>query len=101
VRQLLCPRLVARDEEFTVLADAVERARLGCGGVVLVTGVPGVGKSRLVRSVAEQAWSSGFAVLRGRSTMAVSPQPFRPLTEALVAGVRGPGLPETAELAPY
>ena len=41
--------LVGRDEALKQLAGAYVRARLGHGGVVLISGEPGIGKSRLVQ----------------------------------------------------
>lgn len=41
--------LVGRDEALSQLAGAYARARLGHGGVVLISGEPGIGKSRLVQ----------------------------------------------------
>jgi DNA-binding CsgD family transcriptional regulator/type II secretory pathway predicted ATPase ExeA/tetratricopeptide (TPR) repeat protein len=40
--------LIGRDDERERLSDALERCRSGRGGLVLVTGESGVGKSRLV-----------------------------------------------------
>jgi class 3 adenylate cyclase/predicted ATPase len=46
--------LVGRDEEVGLLLRRGERAKEGEGQVVLVSGEPGVGKSRLVRAVRER-----------------------------------------------
>jgi DNA-binding CsgD family transcriptional regulator len=101
VQQFLCPRLVGRERELAVVHDVLVRGRDGCGSVVLVMGGAGIGKSRFVQEVADQAAGAGLVVLRGRATMAVNPEPYRPLAEALAAGVRASGPPETPELAPY
>ncbi|ACQ81611.1 transcriptional regulator, LuxR family [Beutenbergia cavernae DSM 12333] len=43
------PQLLERERELAVLAAVVDRARQGEGGVVLITGEAGVGKTSLVR----------------------------------------------------
>ena len=40
--------LVGRDGERTMLAEALRRCRSGRGGVVLISGEAGIGKTRLV-----------------------------------------------------
>jgi predicted ATPase len=49
--------LVGRDEELAILERRWRQAKSGEGCVVLVTGEPGIGKSRLVQTLAE--WLSG------------------------------------------
>jgi MoxR-like ATPase len=66
VRQVLCPVLVGRQEEASRLQAALAAAGSGQGGLVLVTGEAGVGKSRLVRETARLAGLRGFVVLAGR-----------------------------------
>jgi class 3 adenylate cyclase len=46
--------LVGRDEELHLLLSRWQRARDGEGQVVLLSGEPGIGKSRLVRALREQ-----------------------------------------------
>ena len=57
--------LLGRDHEISLLKDRWEQAREGMGHVVLISGEPGLGKSRLVHSikqyVREQALDSGGA----------------------------------------
>jgi hypothetical protein len=53
--------LVGREEELSLLLRRWAQAKAGAGRVVLVTGEPGIGKSRLVRAV--QEWLDGEAPL--------------------------------------
>jgi DNA-binding CsgD family transcriptional regulator len=101
VRQVLCPVLVARDDETSQLQAALVRAEAGRGGVVFLTGEAGIGKSRLVRETARAAGARGLAVLTGRAVAGGVPTPFRPFAEALVSAGRARGLPDSAELDPF
>ena len=47
--------LVGRDPELAVLDSLVARTAAGTGGVVLLAGEPGIGKTRLAREVARRA----------------------------------------------
>jgi hypothetical protein len=53
-----------------------------------LTGEAGVGKSRLAREVSQSARSCGLAVLTGRAVFRPVPVAFRPLTEAVLSGLR-------------
>ena len=46
--------LVGRRQELTLLLDRWEQAKEGEGQVVLLSGEPGIGKSRLVRALRER-----------------------------------------------
>jgi len=59
------PVMVGRDKELDVLRQAVIRARQGSGGMVLVTGEAGIGKSRLLEEASGYARTLGMAVLAG------------------------------------
>ncbi|MGQ0719733.1 MAG: ATP-binding protein [Pseudonocardiales bacterium] len=96
-----CPVLVGRDYELGVVRDAVEAARRGAGGTVLVLGEAGVGKSRLVAQARGCARDSGLTVLCGRAVQSERPTALRPVAEAVLSGVRGGGLPEHPDLDPY
>jgi WD40 repeat protein/DNA-binding SARP family transcriptional activator len=57
------PPLVARDVELARLREHWERAREGCGALVTVTGVRGIGKSRLAAELAGELHPLGATVL--------------------------------------
>ncbi len=54
--------LVGRDHELAILTAAVARACAGSGGLVLVTGEPGIGKTALVAAAADHARRLGALV---------------------------------------
>ena len=58
--------LVDRTEEMNVLKEAIYRAVHGEGGLVLVHGEAGIGKTRLVRELGAYAQSRGVRVLYGK-----------------------------------
>ena len=98
---MLCPVLVGRDEEFRQLEAALAAAGTGHGGTVFITGEAGIGKSRLVREMAQAAGPRGMVVLSGRSVAGGVPTPFRPFAEALASAGRAGRLPESQELDPF
>ncbi len=61
-------RLIERARELAVIGEALERARAGTGGMVLVEGAAGLGKSRLLREALALAREAGMQVLRGRGS---------------------------------
>jgi DNA-binding CsgD family transcriptional regulator/tetratricopeptide (TPR) repeat protein len=101
VPEALCPVVVGRDAETSVLQSALAAVRGGAGGLVFVTGEPGIGKSRLAREVADQARAHGMTVIAGRAVPASASTPYRPLTEALLQALRNRGLPADPDLAPW
>src|SRR6516162_6226494 len=61
---LALTRLVGRDEEIDLLLRRWARAKTGDGQVVLVSGEPGIGKSRLVAALAEHLHAEPHLPLR-------------------------------------
>jgi DNA-binding CsgD family transcriptional regulator len=97
----LCPVLIGRDSEARQLRVALQDAQAGRGSMVLVAGEPGIGKSRLVREIAEAARQRGCVVMTGRAVGGGVPTPFRPFSEALASALRPGGLPESTDLNPF
>jgi hypothetical protein len=58
--------LVGRDRELNQLAAGLEEAQAGRGGVFLVSGVPGIGKTRLLEALGDLAESRKMLPLWGR-----------------------------------
>jgi len=98
---MLCPVLVSRGAELHALSAALDRAKDGAGGVLILAGDAGVGKSRLAREIAAKAASQRFGVLTGRATESIVPVPFRPITEALIKLARSGVAPDAPEMASY
>jgi class 3 adenylate cyclase/tetratricopeptide (TPR) repeat protein len=73
---------VGRSLELTRLRDSWEKASAGQGRIVLISGEPGIGKTRLVATVAKEVQAEGGTVLAGRcdEDLAV---PYQPFVEAL------------------
>ncbi len=59
--------LVGRDRELSLLSAALETLRQGRGGVVILQGEPGVGKSRLMAEVRRQSGAEGIRWLEGHA----------------------------------
>jgi DNA-binding CsgD family transcriptional regulator len=79
--------LVGRAEEVAAVRSAVAAAAAGSGGVLLVTGEAGVGKSRLLAEVIEVARGCRLRVLHGRAVEGGGA--YRPVAEALLRGGAG------------
>ncbi|MFI6093912.1 helix-turn-helix transcriptional regulator [Lentzea sp. NPDC051213] len=98
--QTRAPHVVGRDPEVKALAEALERTRHARGGAIFLTGEAGIGKSRLARFAAGQAFDEGMRVLKGRGTSIGPMVPFRPIAEALLGLFRGTP-PDDSALGPY
>jgi hypothetical protein len=79
--------LVGREEERRALVGCLEQAIGGQGGMVLVEGEAGVGKTRLLQEVARDAEWRGAQVLWGQGRELAELPPYGVLGEALRAGL--------------
>src|SRR6516164_7727015 len=59
--------LVGRDDEIELLRRALEDAAAGQGRLLLASGEPGIGKTRLLQEAGREASRRGFAVAWGRA----------------------------------
>ncbi|MCW2642730.1 MAG: hypothetical protein JWP76_5036, partial [Dactylosporangium sp.] len=79
--------LVGRAHEMGELTTRWRKARVGRGGVVLVQGQPGGGKSRLVRELTTSVRDGGHLVLQGKC-VPDDPVPLAPLRAAVEQHLR-------------
>lgn len=91
---VLCPVLTNRGPELAALGAAMDDAGRGHGGVALILGEAGVGKSRLAREIQAIAADNGVTALAGRAGRSESPEPFRPLAQALLGAFRADKPPD-------
>ena len=83
VAALRKPQFVGRETEVESLAKALEDVLAGSGMFVLLSGEPGVGKSRLAEELARHSRTRGFRVWRGHCYGMESSPPYVPFVEAL------------------
>ncbi|MFQ6057383.1 MAG: tetratricopeptide repeat protein [Anaerolineae bacterium] len=74
--------LVGREEEYTRLAGYLEEARRSRGRLVFVVGEVGIGKTRLVQEVIQEA-GPDIHLLMGRCYESQVMEPYQPLVDAL------------------
>jgi class 3 adenylate cyclase len=79
----LCSVLVRRDDQLATLEDALLEARRGHGGLVVLSGEAGIGKTRLADELSHQARRLGSAVLWGGCSEAELSLPYLPFVEAI------------------
>jgi predicted ATPase len=85
--------LIGRDHPAGVLRAEISRAVDSHGGLVLVTGEAGIGKTALVTGAAEEARRHGALVLSGACWDSDSAPGFWPWVQ-VVRGLRRAGTPE-------
>jgi len=95
--------LHGRAAEQAMVRDLLRRARRGAGGVVLVEGEPGIGKSVLLRDGIDEAAELGFSLAAGAADQLDQTVPFfappaalRDPSAELITDAPGRGLPTAA-----
>jgi predicted ATPase len=79
---------VGRERELAALTERLEAAARGEGGVILVSGEPGIGKSRLLLEIQARARAAGWLVLSGRAYDTEGMPPYLPFAEAIAEYLR-------------
>jgi len=72
-----------REAEQKMIGDLLRRVQRGVGGVVLVDGEPGIGKSLLLREATDEAAEQGFSLAAGAADQLGRVIPFFELRTAL------------------
>src|SRR5438046_9200394 len=81
--RVLSPVLVGRDSELSTLEDSLLSALRGDGAVVIVGGEAGMGKTRLVNTLADRARRLGCVAVAGGCSEAELSLPYLPVLEAI------------------
>src|SRR5689334_9650812 len=91
---VVCPTLVGRDTQIAAVRHVLEQARGGSGRVALIVGEAGVGKSRLLRAMTDEARAAGFFILQGACFEAERSIPYAPLLDLvrLLASATSPAI---------
>ena len=79
--------LVGREHEWRTLVHALDEAETAQGGVIFLTGEPGIGKTRLAEEASVLARDRSFAVLAGRCSDDRNALPLLPFVEILEQAV--------------
>ncbi|HEY1162671.1 MAG TPA: AAA family ATPase [Candidatus Dormibacteraeota bacterium] len=83
ITRAVCRILVGREDELSMLEDALLAACRGEGSVVVLAGDAGMGKSRLCTELADRAERIGATVLEGSCSEADIALPYLPFLEAI------------------
>jgi len=82
--------MLGREVERKMIGDLLRRVQRGAGGVVLVEGEPGIGKSLLLRDSTDEAAVQGFSLAAGAADQLGQAIPFFALRWALREPLAGP-----------
>ncbi len=82
------PSLIGRSAEINTLAAGLNEAEAGRGAAFVVVGESGIGKTRLVTTIAEHAAQRGFSVAVGRGYPIETGVPYAVFSDALLPLLR-------------
>ena len=102
---------LGREAELAVLLGGLDEADAGRGGLILIGGEPGIGKSRLADELSSHARDRGFVALWGRGWEDAGAPPYWPWVQVLRSYMRqtdaevvrrqlGPGAVDVAQMLP-
>jgi len=77
----ISPPFVGRGKEIDLLAQLLTQTTTGQGQVALITGEPGIGKSRLIQETTVLARRQGFHVLSAHCYLVEQSMPYQPLID--------------------
>src|SRR5687768_2275613 len=80
---------VGRASELTLLGNWLTDVNAGNGGVQIIAGQSGIGKTRLVKAIAERAERDRWVVTVGRVYSVESGVPYAVWSDALMQLLRG------------
>jgi DNA-binding CsgD family transcriptional regulator len=92
--------LRGRDPEQAVIRELLRRAERGAGGVVLVEGEPGIGKSWLLRDACQEAGNRAFSLVAAAADPLAHATPLFTLRAALDEPLTGPASSHDCAEAP-
>ena len=96
---VVSPVFVGRQDEMAALTALLDRARAGDPAFAVIGGEAGVGKTRLIGELTDQAGRAGFTVLLGHCIeLGAEGLPLAPLVNALRALTRAVPADELAEV---
>jgi tetratricopeptide (TPR) repeat protein/DNA-binding CsgD family transcriptional regulator len=84
-QSVVCPILIGRTAEMAALQECIEATVSGQGGVILLSGEAGIGKSRLVAELQREASALAFQLLGGQCFPNDRSCPYAPLLDLLRA----------------
>ncbi|MGD8855218.1 MAG: ABC transporter substrate-binding protein [Chloroflexota bacterium] len=87
ISRLVRGRMIGREQEFTQAARLWQEAAGGRGGVLLISGEPGIGKTRMVRELSTFAEISGGRTLVGNCYESER-TPYGPIAQMVEASLR-------------
>lgn len=108
------PPFVGRDDELAQLRSLIADAARGNGGICLIEGEPGIGKTRFVAEAFDHAQRLGVEVFAGAAEELDRRRPFGAIADCLgvgrvggrgahiakLLGVRGPGEGDRSDASP-
>lgn len=86
---LVCPVLIGRDAELGRARERLTQIAAGRGGLLLVGGEAGIGKSSLTREIESDAVTRGYRLLSGAALESDGAVPYAPFLSAVRSAFRG------------